>query len=163
MSMVGCFAGINLDVANRLMSNPDEIDGYLYPNDGDDEPENYIDVDKAWNGIHYLLTGTAFEGEPPLSWAILGGKEVGDDVGYGPARFLTADQVKNISQALPDLEVFKAGFSPKEMDESEIYPDGIWERDGEEALEYLVDNYKRMVEFYQSAASRNDWVILWMC
>ena len=31
------------------------------------------DLDKAWHGIHYLLTGTAGEGRPPLNLPRLGG------------------------------------------------------------------------------------------
>ena len=163
MGMAACFAAINPETANRLMSNPDEIEDYIYPNDGDDEPDNYIDVDKAWHGIHFMLTQTAYEGEPPLSWAILGGEEAGEDVGYGPARFLTTEQVKQISNTLPSTETFTAAFAPEAMEKAEIYPEGIWVRDGEEALEYLVQYYEDMIEFYRSAASRGDGAILWLC
>src|SRR5687767_14577361 len=45
------------------------------------------DLDKAWHGIHYLLTGTAAEGGKPLDFLVSGGREVGNvDIGYGPAR-----------------------------------------------------------------------------
>src|SRR5262249_46865216 len=43
--------------------------------------------------LHYLFTGSADEGDGPLADAILGGVEVGDDRGYGPARFLDPDEV----------------------------------------------------------------------
>src|SRR5579872_4450187 len=29
-----------------------------------------IDIDKAWHGIHYLLTGTAWAGSAPLSFIV---------------------------------------------------------------------------------------------
>jgi hypothetical protein len=49
---------------------------------GDDEdiedPHADLDVDKAWHGIHYLLTGTAWEGDPPLDFIVKGGSQVGD-------------------------------------------------------------------------------------
>jgi len=55
-----------------------------------------LDLDKAWGGLHFLLTGTAWEGEPPHSF-LLDGDTVGDiDVGYGPARV-------HRSAALPSL------------------------------------------------------------
>jgi Domain of unknown function (DUF1877) len=51
------------------------------------------DLDKAWHGIHYLLTGTAWEGEPPLDFLVRGGRTVGTiEVGYSPARVLTAEE-----------------------------------------------------------------------
>ena len=47
-------------------------------------PTEEIDLDKSWHGIHFLLTGAAWEGERPLNFLILGGEEVGDiDVGHG--------------------------------------------------------------------------------
>ena len=163
MGMVAFFAAIDQETANRLKSSPAEIGEYLYPDDGDDEPDNSIDIDKAWHGIHYMLTGTPYEGEPPLSWAIMGGEPVGDDVGYGPARFLSAEQIEMISKALPDTESFKGSYAPQEMESAEIYPDQIWMSEGEEALEYLVSNYEAMAAFYNTAASRGDGAILWVC
>ena len=163
MGMAACFAAVGSATADRLRSNPDEIEDYLFPDDGDGEPENYAEIDKAWHGIHYLLTGTADEGAPPLSWAVMGGTEVGEDMGYGPARMLTSEQVKAISNALPSEETFTASYAPEAMEAAQVYPDVIWVRDGEEALEYLVENYKVMVEFYRSAASRSDGAILWLC
>ena len=54
------------------------------------------DLDKAWHGIHYLLTGTAWAGAEPLNFIVCGGTEVGDiDVGYGPARVFSSNDVKN--------------------------------------------------------------------
>lgn len=38
-----------------------------------------VDLDKAWHGLHYLLTGTAWEGEPPLNVLAAGGREVGTE------------------------------------------------------------------------------------
>ena len=35
-------------------------------------------LDKAWHGIHYLLTGSAWEGELPLGFICQGGSAVGD-------------------------------------------------------------------------------------
>jgi len=51
------------------------------------------------HGIHFLLTGTAWEGDFPLAFIVRGGREVGD-VGYGPARIFTSDEVQAIANAL---------------------------------------------------------------
>jgi len=115
MGMVGCFAAVNSDTQKKMRSDPSLIEGFLYPDDGDGEPENSIDVDKSWHGIHFVLTGRSDGGEGPLAMAVLGGDEVGDDVGYGPARFLAPGQVKEVAAALETLTIddFKARFNPK--------------------------------------------------
>jgi hypothetical protein len=70
-------------------------------------------IDKSWHGIHFLLTGSAWGGKPPLSNAVLGGKEFGQDLGYGPARYLTPDQVKEVAAALDEITeaTLRAQFS----------------------------------------------------
>ena len=50
-----------------------------------------LSLEKAWHGVHYLLTGAAEPGPELRSQAVLGGVELGDDPegfsGYGPARY----------------------------------------------------------------------------
>jgi Domain of unknown function (DUF1877) len=162
MGMVGCFAAVDPETLRRLRNDPALIDGYLHPDDGDSDPPNYIDVDKAWHGIHYLLSGKADVGAEPLSWAVMGGEEIGDEVGYGPARFLEPELVRNIAAWLPDDSVFKSRFDPQAMERAGIYPEVIWVRDDTDALEYLVENYRELVAFYKSAAERGDGAILWL-
>lgn len=141
------------------------IEAYLFPNDGEDEPPNCIDVDKAWHGIHYMLTGVADGGAEPLSLAVLGGEEIGDDIGYGPARFLVPEQVAAVASALTELgdEAFRERFAPQAMARAKIYPDIIWVRDGDDALDYVMENYQQMVTFYVDAAARGDGAFLWLC
>ena len=52
------------------------------------EHEQRFDLDKAWHGIHFLLTGSAWETTPGAGESVLGGDPVGPDRGYGPARLL---------------------------------------------------------------------------
>lgn len=89
------------------------------------------DLDKAWHGIHYLLTGTAWEGNPPLNALVSGGRDVpGVDAGYGPPRTLTAAETRAFAEeleALSDAQL-RSRFAPAEMMELEIYPE-IWDRD----------------------------------
>jgi hypothetical protein len=86
MGMVACFAAADAATIAGLQANPDRIEAFLYPDDGDAEPDNYLDVDKAWHCIHFMLTGNAEGGEEPLASAILGGREAGEDVGAEPRR-----------------------------------------------------------------------------
>ena len=125
------------------------------------------DLDKAWHGIHYLLTGTAWEGAEPLNFIVRGGNEVGDvDVGYGPARVLRSDDVKGITAALKDIDisVLRKRFNPGEMMSLDIYP-AIWDRDQEDddTLGYCIEYYNELYRFLSNAARNSMGVVLYIC
>jgi hypothetical protein len=107
-----------------------------------------LDLDKAWHGLHYLLTGTAWEGEPPLNFLVAGGREVGDEeIGLGPARTFTAAETRELTSALTALndEEVRVRFAPSEMMRLEIYPE-IWDRDPAEddTLGYLMETLEQL-------------------
>ena len=60
--MVACRAAVSPDTLIQLRRDPGAIEEYLHPDDGRDELPYYIDVDKAWHGFHYILTGQADDG-----------------------------------------------------------------------------------------------------
>jgi len=164
MGMVACFAATDAATLRGLQADPGLIQDFLYPDDGEGEPPHYVDLDKGWHCIHFMLVGEAEGGEPPLSWAILGGDEVGDEVGYGPARFLQPDRVRAVATALSSMddETFKRRFEPHAMQAADVYLSEMCVRDGDEALEYLLENYRSLVAFYRGAADRGDGAILWV-
>jgi len=131
----------------------------------DDEVTD-ADLDKAWHAIHYMLTKSAWEGEPPLNFLLKGGAEVGDlEVGYGPARVLTSDEVHQINAALKpiDGEFLKSRFDPAEMTKLEIYPD-IWQRDPAEddTFGYCVEYFRVLKGFFEQAADRNLGLVIYL-
>lgn len=162
--MVGFFASIDAETQDKIRNDPSLMEDFLYPDDGDGEPEHSMDVDKAWHGIHFMLTGQSGGGEGPLALAVLGGEEVGEEMGYGPARFLSPEQVQTVVSALEKLtvEVFQKGFKPAEMSAAEIYPDVIWERDGQDALDYVSEYFQQLVVFYRETAARGEGAVLWL-
>lgn len=162
MSMIGNFLAIRPDQLAALIAEPESMESLLYPEDGA-EQANHLDIDKAWHAIHYTLNGSTWEGEGPLSMVILGGEEIGDDVGYGPARYLSPIQVSAVAEALAVVtpQVFIANFNPTALDAAEIYPQ-IWERDGGEGLEYVLRYYNQLSSFYQSAAERGDAALIYL-
>ncbi len=163
MSMIGNFLAITQEQLDRLLADPDSVPDFLYPEDGDASPAGLMDVDKAWHGIHFLLTGSQWEGTPPWSLAILGGVPIGPDVGYGPARYLVPDQAREVAQALAGLprnELAKR-YSPKAMQEAEIYPE-IWENDEDDGLDYVLSYYESVVRYYLEAAEKNQAMLLFL-
>jgi hypothetical protein len=93
MSMIGNLRLVSDEQLNELFADPDQVEDFLYES-GEPSPDEEDDVDKAWQGLHFLLTGSAWNGEPPLNFLVSGGREIGDvDVGYGPARGFTSTEV----------------------------------------------------------------------
>ncbi len=125
------------------------------------KPPAGMEMDKEWHGIHFLLTGSAWSTQGPYGQVILGGKEIGPDLGYGPARFLTAEQVKEIAERLRGVteDQLRRRYDPVKMTEAEIYPQ-VWRREGESALAWLLQGYRQLVEFYDRAAGQGKAVVL---
>ena len=117
-----------------------------------------MDLDKAWHGIHYLLTGTSFKGGFPLNFLVLGGEQLGHvEVGYGPARVFTSAQVREIAAALAPIDEtsLRDRFNPDEMMKLAIYP-AIWDRDpaDDDTFAYCAEFYSEMKAFVADAAER---------
>ena len=52
-----------------LVKAPDGIHAFLEQRLAAPQPNEYVDADKAWHILHFLLTGTAWAGEAPLNFA----------------------------------------------------------------------------------------------
>ena len=138
---------------------PTEVDSWQPRSDGEE-----LDLDKSWHGIHFLLTGTAYEGEPPLDFIVRGGVEIDDaDVGIGPARALRSDEVRAVADAIERFppDELRERFDSERMLEEGIYPD-IWDRDPAEddALGYLIEHYADLRAFVRRTADRGDGLIV---
>jgi hypothetical protein len=70
------------EVIERLLADPPLVWQILEPDDPNAVAAG--DLEKSWQGIHYLLTGTAWEGDPPLNFLLAGGREVDIEIGLGP-------------------------------------------------------------------------------
>lgn len=162
MSMIGNLVALNLQQLQSLIDEPDLVEEFLYPEDGDAQPDNHLDLDKAWHAIHFTLNGKAWDGEEPLALTILGGEEIGEDIGYGPARYLLPEQVRNVAKALNSIapDDFAGRFDPSALTAAEVYP-GIWD-EGAEALEYVQPFYNDLRNFYIAASERNDSVLIYL-
>lgn len=141
MSMIGNFFAIEEAKAKELMRNPDTIEDFIYSEESPiDDSDDFLDIDKSWHGIHFILTGDIWEGAPPARDVILGGEAVGKDVGYGPARFLSIEDVKNVHSYLLKIEsnFIKENYNSEELGKNEIYPEG-W---GAEDYDYLTGYFE---------------------
>ena len=187
--MIGNFKLTSDADINALIDRPKRIEKYLYgeafsvtepargffkwfskskPHEIDDwEPEcsgDELDVDKAWHGIHYMLTGKPWEGIEPWSFVVTGGVGIGDvDVGYGPARAFGSEQVSQIDEALSSLsdEEIKRRFDPDKLRENKIYPE-IWDESFDDCFAYVLSYFNDLKEFVSKAAKNNNAMIVYI-
>ena len=92
----------------------------------------------------------------------VGGTEIGADRGYGPARYLTPEEVREVADALSKItaEQLLERFDPGTMDRLEVYP-GDWEGEPENR-EWLADAFSEVSAFYSGVAARGNAVLLYL-
>ena len=159
--MIGNFLQLSSADLATLITDPSSVEAFIYPED--EKHENNLDVDKAWHGIHYLLAGDTWGGEPPLANVVLGGTEIGDDVGYGPARYLTVDEVQAAADALKDITPakFSTRYVASDLSKNEIYPD-IWDDADDDSVGYLTTWYETLRDYYIDAAAKGHAMIKYL-
>jgi hypothetical protein len=130
----------------------------------DADPQRELRLRKMWHALHFLLTGTAWDNQGPVGQAIIGGEDIGPDIGYGPARILSPEDVKATAVALGAItnDQFRSRFAPTEMEAVDIYPSNIWVREKDTILGELAPLFQALVQFYRDAAARGDGMLLWM-
>jgi hypothetical protein len=124
------------------------------------------DLQKSWHGIHYLLTGSAWEGDPPLDFLVNGGRQVGKiDPDHGPVRAFRADQSRAIYESLSALSPYelRKRFNARDMTAKEIYPD-IWTRSvlEEDSLRYLMDNLDKLRAFLRQTVEAQLGILIFL-
>jgi hypothetical protein len=124
------------------------------------------DLEKSWHGIHYLLTGSAWEGDPPLDFLVNGGRQVGKiDPDHGPVRAFRADETRAIYDSLSNLSPYelRKRFNARDMTAKEIYPD-IWTRSvlEEDSLRYLMDNLDKLRAFLRQTVEAQLGILVFL-
>ncbi len=159
MSMISCLLKISEKDLNTLLKDPSDLSEKLY----DEENEtNNCDLDKAWHAIHFLLNGSVWGVTSSAGSLLLGGELISDeDVGYGPARYFTINQVSDVSNALNQItetDFFsKYGLMLEQGDE--IYPSF---QDSKEDREYIGSYFKELKEFCATAVKEQQCLISYL-
>ena len=138
-------------------------------------PENHrpgsrqpnIDFDKAWHPLHYLFTGTAWEGNEPACYLTRGGEDLGDeDLGYSTIRALSPDRVRRFDEFLGQLshEELRRRFDPTRMIELEVYEkrSAGATLPGDKELEHLLELFDELRAFLRQTAAAGDGAIVYL-
>jgi hypothetical protein len=158
-------------IANLLRVTTTELETYLQDSslleeriydENATEDRNLNDVDKAWDGIIFLLTGQNIQNaDHPLVQVLFSGQLIDEeqDLGYGPGHYLTPDQVKDLSDQISKIttEDLKKKYNSKKMNELDVYP--IWDED---SFDYLAENFKLLQQIYAEAANNDQAIITFL-
>ncbi len=124
-------------------------------------PRRECALDRAWQAIHFVLTGELDgDGTGPLGFLLGGGADVGDlDLGYGPARAFRASEVAAIAQELGPVspEVFAARLDHGAMVDEGIY--GVGD-DEDEDREYILGAFQELRAFVLAAVEAREGLIV---
>lgn len=137
----------------------------LLDRDGDDRvTKGKVDLDKAWAGLHFLLTGEPEPGRTPATTPLqraLGGSEppltgTTDEV---PPRVVGDDAVPSVKNALVAVgaDELRRRFDPDTLVQADVYPPALWHQ--EDALDYLLEHFADLVWFYRRATALG-WAVL---
>lgn len=124
-----------------------------------------LHLDKSWHILHWLYTGQAWGGPMPAAMLLEGGREVGEDLGYGPARIVTAEPTAQFAQFLAGQSVaaLQARIDARAMMQNNIYcvdDDGIATRTD---IAAEVAHYAPLLtKHVQDAAQKQQGLLIWM-
>jgi len=163
MSMIGNLLRVKKSELDEYLQDSSLLEERIYQDDA--EEPNLIDIDKAWEGIIFLLTGSNLaEAEDPLVAILFSGQLLDEeqDLGYGPAHYLTPEQVVELNDELAKFSVedLKEKFNTEKMMELGVYPE-IWD-EGDQAFDYLSEYFLILQQFYSTAAANNEAVITYL-
>lgn len=157
-------------IGNLLQVTDSELEKYLKDSalleatiyDDESENENLTDIDKAWDGIIFLLTGAGIaSSEHRLTRVLFSGQLIDEeqDLGYGPAHFLKSDEVLELNSEISKITIedLKRRFDPDQMSKEGVYPE-IWE-EGEDAFDYLAEEFMVLQKTFANAAHSGEAII----
>lgn len=167
MSLIGHVYLLPDSKIASLLAEPKDVYGVI---DGayNDPAQGFVDLDKAWNCLHYLLTGSARDGEGPRAFLLKGGTPVGDEDlgGAGPARVFRASETATIASALAEVTepMLLQRFEPKKLEALGVYP-GRWSElnlRSDYDLGYYFGPFRALQRVTQRARDEHQGMIVWI-
>ncbi|HEY7486007.1 MAG TPA: DUF1877 family protein [Streptosporangiaceae bacterium] len=115
-----------------------------------------LDIGEIWQGLNYLITGDPWDGKPPASDIVCGGRlltedgaeELGMDVLY-----LAPDRVKPAADHLlgTSFDAIAGRYNVKQMTSLEVQGAGTWPKDARERM--FRRAYESLTDFYAAATT----------
>ena len=150
----------------KLLSNEEE-DLLDLAEDYAEEYEIFLDIDKMWDALVFVLTGfssSEFLDDNLLREAVLGVTPLEDVSEY--IAYTEKTKIAEIVEALEsfDMERAMADFSMEACKKADLYPD-IWDylEEEEEIKDDILTCFVNMKEFYKKILELNGNVLVTIC
>lgn len=164
MGMVVCLLRVSRQELQGILADSSLLEDML-----EEQDERVEDVEKAWEGLIYLLSGRGLNADDGpvqnLSRVIFSGQPVDDtqDLGMGPAHYLTPEQVLLATRELEQISAddLARRYDPVAMSKAKIYPD-IWNTTDTNALDYVLEYFDVLKACYQAAAQEGEGMITFL-
>jgi hypothetical protein len=127
--------------------------------------EGVLDLGQDWQILHYLFTGSADSEAAPGS-ALLGGRPLGRDIGYGPPRLHDPAETRAFRDFLAPLTqdgvLLRVDFSG--MAQARIYPFYSPPNVEEQRawLAEIASAFSHLKSYVGAAASKNEGLLIWV-
>ncbi len=166
MGMIGNYLRVSQEELDEYLKDSNKLEERIYSEENSDD-KNLIDVDKSWEGIFFLLTGKSLatfeDATTPLRWILVPPQEIDpdQDLGYGPASYTNPIETKEVHDALNNITVeqLRNNFNGKLMIEMGVYPE-VW--DEKESVDYLIESFHSVREFYNKAVQEKQAVLFFI-
>ena len=166
MGMIGNLVRVSNERLENFKTNSAELEKLVYSEESVSAPW-YMDLDKTWEAIHFILSRKSLaESEmngannSELGSVIFNSQIIDEeqDLGYGPASYNTPNQVETLTTKLNSLNVseLEEKFDGTKLNNAGVYPE-IW--DEIESKEYVFDNLKSLIKFFNEASNNKEAII----
>lgn len=122
-----------------------------------------LDIDRSWEGVHFLLCNQSDNGNPPEGYVVpLLNDQFLNFLSFG-AFYLHDEQVREAATYLNALtpEELRKKYTSETFVKEKIYP-LFSEEDIEGLWEYLKMNLDNIAAFYRKAASQGQGIIFYL-
>lgn len=161
MGMEAQFKVLDEEELRLVLESPERIEDMLFPLEVEDPFEGQLCLEKEWHAIHYYLTGALDRDGSVEGEAILGGTEVGPNLGFGPARLIDSNTVKSIADALSSVDFLEWA---SEYDESSENAEKVYTGLSKDpfVLEHQNNLFRQLSKMYGDAARHNRSVLTYL-